>query len=229
MIDGFSSLVHLQHLDVQTMKLTANNQFYECSTGGFSGATLPHLQHLTSLTARLSVENLQQLGELSCLQQLSFAVDGNVAIGPSHVPGLAFPASLTYLGIGSDTEAGVLSLVPTGLRGLWLERVADGPVEGPSSLLYCMSQLQHLTMLSVKCSSSLNWPAASSAYSALTASSNLADMRLYRCNLPKGVWPHVWSAARKQPHLARLTFSPADPNAVDMAVWGATDMYSLVS
>jgi hypothetical protein len=232
-IDSFSS--HLQHLDVLSMKFDVHHGFQESSFGGFSAATLPSMQVLTYLTGWLSVENLQQLGQLTRLQQLSIAVpirmlsQHNMAIGPSSVPRLVFPTSLTYLGIGSRAEAGVLSLVPTGLRDLWLDEVAEGPAERPGSLLSCMSRLQHLTQLSLKCSGSLNWPPASRAYSALTASSHLVEVGLYDFRPPQGVWPHVFPAGRKQPHLTCLSLSHLGGDEVDMALWGATDLSSLVS
>jgi hypothetical protein len=205
-IDSFSS--HLQHLDVLSMKFDVHHGFQESSFGGFSAATLPSMQVLTYLTGWLSVENLQQLGQLTRLQQLSIAVpirmlsQHNMAIGPSSVPRLVFPTSLTYLGIGSRAEAGVLSLVPTGLRDLWVDEVAEGPAERPGSLLSCMSRLQHLTQLSLKCSGSLNWPPASWAYSALTASSHLVEVGLYDFRPPQGVWPHIscWTQAAP-PHM----------------------------
>jgi hypothetical protein len=224
-IDSLSSLVHLQHLDVRAMKFVANRGV-ECALGGFSGATLPCLQHLTAFTGWLSVENMQQLGELSCLKQLNFAVESSIAIGPSSVPGLVFPSSLTYLCSGTGVEAGLLSLVPSGLRALRLDEVAEGPAEGPSSLLSCMSRLQHLTQLVLECGDTLDWPPASCAYSALTASSHLVQVGWHGFELPQGAWSHVFPFKCKQLHLTCLYLSRQDED--DMA-WSAAEVSNLVS
>jgi hypothetical protein len=209
-IDSFSSLVHLHHLDVLVAKPSsaAENEdpgvtLYR--SGGLSSATLPCLQHLTHLSSCLSVENLLQLGDLTRLQQQAFAVPPQqqkwvaraITFGPSSVPGLVFPASLTSLTICSEVDTGVLSLVPTWLLSLRLQCVIEGPAQGPGLLLSCMSGLQRLTQVSLDCCIGVNWPPPSAAYSALTASSNLADLGLRVPNLPKGVWPHIFPTARK--------------------------------
>jgi hypothetical protein len=96
--DGsLSSLVHLQHLHV------GSNSFL-----GLSVTTLPRLQHLTYLYVnRLSIDNLLQLSGLTSLQKLSLNADDEITIGPSSVPGLAFPASLSRLGLWSPVEPGI--------------------------------------------------------------------------------------------------------------------------
>jgi hypothetical protein len=205
--------------------------------GGLSSATLPRLQHLTFLHfVCLSVENLLQLGTLTSLQDLWLRVcdsAGDVAIGPSSVPGLKFPASLKTLLLLSPVEAGLLSCVPTGLESLKVADHVEGPAEGPSSFLSCIAQLQHLTKLDLALLT--YWIPASPAYLALTSSSNLVELLLsFSC--PKGVWQFVFPAARKIPHLTYLYLGDRDEfdgngGAGDAVApsWSAADLSSLVS
>lgn len=118
-IDGLSRLVHLQHLGI--LSELARYQF-----GGLS-ATLSRMQQLTFLQFHsLSVEDVLQLGSLSRLQVLHFSAAGDVAVGPRSVPGLLFPTSLTMLVLLSPVEAGLLSLVPTGLQDLRVQCDVEG-------------------------------------------------------------------------------------------------------
>jgi hypothetical protein len=139
--------------------------------------------------------NLAQLGGLTNLQELRLtAPDGDIT-GPSSVPGLVFPASLTRLvfwSAGFDGE--ILSLLPAGLRELDLE----GPNE-TGSLLPRISQLRQLVHLYM----SLDvWPPAGPAYAALTASSSLERLGLNPT--PPGVWHHIFPPTRKLMHLTCL-------------------------
>jgi hypothetical protein len=85
-LDGLSSLVHLQSLILQP----ATGR----SIGGLPIAALPRLQHLTCLGLQcLSRSNLLQLSDLTSLQWLHFRA-GDVPVRPSRVPGLVLPASL---------------------------------------------------------------------------------------------------------------------------------------
>lgn len=126
---GSEALVHLQHLGIG---------------GDWSqfGATLSPLSHLTYLSAESpSVDCLYQLGALTNLQELHLLTDDS-PLDPTSVPGLAFPASLTKLKLSQHphyppAKASVLSLLPTGLRDMWIEHSAlEGPAEGSGSLLY---------------------------------------------------------------------------------------------
>lgn len=98
---------------------------------------------------------------------------------------LVFPASLVVLDVHSSVEAGVLSLLPTGLKGLQLDCGVQGPIDGSGVLLSGMGRLQHLTRLDLTCSEELVWPAVGPAYSALTASSSLVVLALAG-GLPRG-------------------------------------------
>lgn len=222
-IDCLSSLVHLQHLYVE------DDNRYIC----LSGAALPRLSHLTNLSVHgLSTGNLLQLGGLSKLQDLTLVSFRDFVISPSSVPGLAFPASLDELLIMSPLEAALLSEVPTRLQSLFVDRCeVHGPAEGPSSLLSCMAGLQHLTWLGLDPSNAINWPPPGPAYSALMASSHLHTVWLKNTRCPHGIWPYVFPATRKLPHLTSLVLEDTIGlgGALLGPFWGAADISCLVS
>jgi hypothetical protein len=142
-LDSLSSLVHLEHLELLPL-----SPVHGCT---LSVATLPRLEHLMYLNVhKLSAENLAQLGALTKLKELELSADIPYGpVGPSTVPGLAFPPSLTKLVLvmGNEVEAGILSLVPTGLQHLAVECDVVGPAEGPGSFLSGMARMSCLTHL----------------------------------------------------------------------------------
>ena len=223
---GLSRLVYLQHLKVGF------------DAHGLSSAALPRLQHLTHLDLTLnslSKENLLQLSGLTSLQELGYTADSSddaLAVGPSNIPGFTLPASLKKLWLSAPVEAGILSVVPAGLQALSIDSPMEGPAEGPGSLLSCMARLQHLTGLDLTpMGSSLRWPPAGPAYSALTASSNLVDLVLAESSFPLGVWPYVFAGLHRLPHLTALIVQHADDVDVfaDSTPWTAADLSSLIS
>jgi hypothetical protein len=225
-LDSLSCLVDLQDLSVRPRK-----DMVDYWMAGLSRATLPQLQHLSYLYFdRLSIENLLLLGGLTNLQGLQLSAPRDIFVGPSSVPGLVFPASLTELQVESPIEAGMLSAVPTGLQELFIDCELGGVAEGPGSLLHGMARLQHLTRLVVKSEHGLNWPPPGPAYSALMASSNLQDLYMYNTRPPAGVWPYVFPEARILPHLTKMCFfdckyvGESDPPSA----WGAADLPHLV-
>jgi hypothetical protein len=237
-VDSLSSLVHVQHLCVHGRVPGDGGGLDSWGgylIGGLSDVTLPRLKHLTYLRVHgLNDQNLLQLQHLTSLSALvmnhhpPFA-----AVGPSSVPGLVFPASLKTLISWSSMEAGILSVLPTGMQELRLEVGVDGPADGPGSLLSCMPRLQHLTWLLLQAGNSLAWPPPGPAYSAITASSNLVTLELYDCNCPDGAWSYVFPAAHKLPHLTclKLLIVEDDDHPVDMPSPAscAVDVSSLVS
>jgi hypothetical protein len=226
-IDCLSSLVHLQHLVVFPANMPIPLML--------SSATLPSLKHLTYFLARdLSIDHLTQFSGLTSLRELNLDAYSDMAVGPSSVPGLVFPASLTKLELLSDVEAGLLSLVPPGLQELRVWGGVEGPADGPDSLFACMAGLQRLSRLSALCLvpvPGLHWPPPGPAYSALTANTNLVQLELLGTNCPQGVWQYVFPAAHKLPHLAYLELQDAD--GVDASapapVWSAVDINRLVT
>lgn len=212
-LDCFSSLARLQHLDVH---LRGEGSPLVDSVFCLSDATLLRLQQLTYLSvSELYVDNLLQLGGLSELQQLH--VSGcEVVVGPNSPPGLALPASLTCLKLyfPAVADAGFLSVVPVGLQELLL----DCHMEGAAATLLCgVARLQSLTSLFLMNGGGLVWPPPGPAYSALTASSRLGRLGLRSIKL-EGAWPHILPAKRQLPFLTALHM-PA----------GAVDLPTLVS
>jgi hypothetical protein len=223
-LDSLSSLVHLQHLEYLLEDKCA-----------LSSATLPRMQQLTYLDAPvMSEDNLLQLGALTSLQELHLhGTSSNAPVGPSSVPCLVLPAALTRLVLLSSVEAGLLSIVPTGLQDLRLECDIIGPAEGPSSLLSGMARLQHLTQLYIDGEEGLHLqrPPAGPAYAALTVSSNLVSLVLHSLKLPACAWRHVFPATHKLPHLTCLAMHDECLwGAVPLAsAWGVADVCNLVS
>jgi hypothetical protein len=194
-IDSLSNLVLLKDLHV----VPASGKSVLLSQG-----TLPSLNQLTSLSMALAAENLTQLGLLTNLQELSlFKGCSNTAIGPDSVPGLVFPVSLTELSLHAEVETEVLSLVPEGLESLSMQCDVRGPAEGPGSLLLCLARLQSLWYLHFDLEDGLSWPPPGFAYSACTASSNLACLQLVNPPPPRGCvalrvpcWAYIVRARR---------------------------------
>ena len=48
------------------------------------------------------------------------------------------------------------------------------------------------------------WPPASAAYAGLTASSQLQELSLANCQLPPGIWQHVFPVGRQLTQLQSL-------------------------
>ena len=128
----------------------------------------------------------------------------------------------------------MLSLVPSSLMELSVDCDVQGPTEGIDSFLSCVARLQHLTRLELEVGSTgSDWPTVGHAYSALTASSKLAQLDIVVTGLPMGIWPYVFSGAHKLPHLTYLDLRDSDYDDADAFAfsprWGAADLASLVS
>ena len=226
--NSLSSLVHLESLFVTALDPI-----------DLSRGTLPCLTRLTSLRVGelAAVEVLAELGALTNLQELTFYANGEgnasrTTIGPSTVPGLEFPTSLTELVLATRIEARLLSLAPEGLLTLCVAGVVEGPAEGPGSFLSCIARLQHLTELNIEPFGRINWPPPGPAYSALTASSNLESLCLGASQPPVGVWSYVFPASHKLPHLTSLCLQEETYDvewATPPPAWGAAELSNLVS
>jgi hypothetical protein len=225
-----SSMVHLQHLVVSPE-----------DGKGLSVATLPRLQHLTHLYVfHISTDNLLQLSCLTNLQFLDLTAVSDAAGRPFSISDMVLPASLKQLELREWMDAGVLSVVPTGLQDLQFMCSSVDLAEGPCLWLSSLGRLQQLTRLEVIpqmaiTSPQLDWPAVGPVYSALTASSNLVCLEIndhsgYSC--PDGIWQYVFPASRKPPHLTRVDlFEVVDAPHSCMCVpsWRAADLSRLVS
>lgn len=219
-VDSMSRLVGLQHLDILPY-------YQDCV---LPAAALPRLTRLTYLSlGGLSSEHLLQLGALTNLEDLVLCADDRAAAaGPCAVPGMVLPASLTSIWLKSRVEAGLLSLVPTGLRDLCLDCAVEGPIEGPGSWLAHVALMQQLTRLKVE-SYKVVWPPPGPAYLALTANSSLASLAIDEYLFPDGTWPHVFPTGRTLSHitcfeLCRDKGTDGNPSAA----FDATDLSCLV-
>jgi hypothetical protein len=76
----------------------------------------------------------------------------------------------------------------------------QGSKLGSAQLLQLLARLPALRELSLR-SVQAEWPQQLSAYSALTASSNLQSLVLHNCEMQTAAWPHVFPAWRELPHL----------------------------
>ena len=230
MVDCLSRLVRLQHLDVQPKR--RDPAYESCAIEGLPSATLPCLQQLTHLgVSNLTVENLTQLSALASLHFLTFGVSGGITISPST--SLVFPASLRELEVQSGAEVGVLSSLPTGLRGLSLGCVVQRPSDGPGLLFSGLSRLQHLAKIGLTGGEEFVWPPAGPAYSVLTTNSMLYSLDVVG-TLPEGSLSYVFPAECRLPHLTYLRFGRAltlqDADLIAPSlVWSAADLSRLVS
>lgn len=228
-VDSLSNLVHLQHLHV-VPRWNPTRGWADNDVGGLSVATLPRLQHLTYLHVNsLSVENLLQLSGFTNLQELHLSAAGNLAVGPTKVPGLVFPASLHTLVMLSPVEAGVLSLLSVGVKDLGIDCEVEGPGEGPDSFFSHLAGL-NLTRLLLQHAHIIEWPPACPAYSALTANSNLVVLEMYDAYLPPDIWPHVFAPSQQLPHLTSLVLfgTDADDGLILPPLWCASDLSNIV-
>jgi hypothetical protein len=221
-VDGsLSTLVHLQNLVILPFDVLGR----EYSVNGLSQATLPQLTQLTHLNIKsLSRANLAQLAGLTSLQKLQLQESDEFIIGPSSVPGLVVPASLTRLDLrcSERVEAEqLLFMAPVGLEALSLQ----GPGQRPGSLLSCIPRFQQLTQLAVALE---DWPPAGPMYSALTASSDLKLLGLSYV-VPGGIWQHMFPATRKLLDFEGLVFVQSQGARVLPSPMGAADVCGIVS
>ena len=115
---------------------------------------------------------------------------------------------LTHLELQEcSVEPGVLA-GKTLLQQLWLGSCdLIGGAAGVAQLLSHMQHMQHLTHLDVGSSfkAATDSKSSAAAYSALTASSKLQHLNLDDCQLPAGVWQHMFPAGKQLPHLRYLS------------------------
>ena len=85
---------------------------------------------------------------------------------------------------------------------------------GPAAFLQLfpkLKRLQSLMLVDIEC----DWPPASPAYSALTASSQLTQFGICISPFPRGVWEHVFAAAAppgRLPQLQHVELGGSSPN-----------------
>jgi hypothetical protein len=104
-----------------------------------------------------------------------------------------------------DLEPSCLLPLTTGLTRLEVWNSTLLPQQysdlGTSQLLQVLARLTALRVLVVDWIHDV-WPQQQlTRYSALTASSNLQDLRINDCSIPTAAWAHMFPAGRKLPHL----------------------------
>jgi hypothetical protein len=185
------------------------------------------LQHLQKLTY-LELDDLYVLGTdptkpglqtlqfLTCLVHLELSPpwtgEANVdwCLAASMLSGACH---LTHLGLmACSIESGALA-GKTQLQRLSLSSsMPSGSARGVAQLLLHLQSLQQHTYLLLDSSlpevgAEDGTPLAAAAYASLTASSKLQHLDISRCDLPEGVWQHVFPAGRQLPNLQYLNIS----------------------
>jgi hypothetical protein len=135
------------------------------------------------------------------------------------LPGIEHLTALHYLeAVSCDLEPSCLLPLTTNLTSLHLDGVElepfDAQPEAVLQLLQVVARLPALRMLVLECIEAQCPQQQLSAYSALTASSNLQQLRLRNCDLPTAARVHVFPAGRQLP---QLTSFWAWPGSLDSA------------
>jgi hypothetical protein len=169
---------------------------------------------------------LQPLEALTALVDLRLSCQGRNLVAANMLSGTPH---LTRLELRScRVEPGVLA----GKTRLQHLEIYSGSIRGAArvaQLLSHLQSLQQLTHLSLTDSVTdvEDKPTAAAAYSALTASSKLQHLDVSMCQLPAGVWQHIFPAGRQLPHLRQVDISHVTQPSGDFAV--APQGSSLVS
>jgi hypothetical protein len=197
---ALSARPELQHLSIDMPNLRM----------GFPSRVLQKLQQLTYLELSgmqlHSRDALRHLHALTRLQELRLAfIEGAKAFQAVVVSGLQRLSVLKVKGLfDGRLWLGVLAGSP---RLQHLEVSHGGHLGGAAGVADFWSYLQNqrqLTYLSLS-NSICYWESLPPAvYAALTASSHMQHLAISECELPAGVWQHIFPAGRQLPHLQTL-------------------------
>lgn len=184
--DGLAGLAalpavpQLKHLQLTNNKPTAETAAaWDPSADRMSSTVLQHLQALETLDLTdnenswyLDTRSLQHLSSLTNLQELDVS-SHNMAISPSTTPGISRLTALTKLKLHEAVLDLAVLQHSTQLQHLSLGNVTIvEPDDAAAALLTIVGRLQQLRQLWLY-TLEYDWPAASAAYSSLTASSSL--------------------------------------------------------
>ena len=159
---------------------------------------------------------LQPLQALTRLAGLRLSVGETTAVTSSMLSGMQHLTRLELTG-RAQLELDALA-AHTQLQHLHLANGLLGAgAAGVAQLLSGLQQLQQLTHLSLVCVILPEDAPPAAAYSALTASSKLQHLEVSKCQLPEGVWQHVFPAGRQLPHLQSLAISDVSLPSGDQA------------
>ena len=222
----------LEHLSIWSLYTLPGDGLGQSDMAQFSTGVLQQLQHLTHLDlGRVAIVGpnpaLQLLQALTRLVELELRELSDLppeVITSSMLSGMQ---QLTDLSLGDEVQ-----LEPDVLAGLTqLQRLCLSGCEartgaaGVAQLLSHLQPLQQLTHLSwhfvpplqlqrpKQALAHLNLHAveegcpAAAAYAALTASSKLQYLEISYCQLPPGVWQHLFPSGRHLPNLQSLNIS----------------------
>jgi hypothetical protein len=155
--------------------------------------TSPVLQPLQSLTRLVGL----QLNAPSPSVGAEWCVTASMLSAAHHLTRL----ELMSCNVEPGALAGKTQLQHLYMRGPW-----RGAAAGFALLLSHLQHMQQLTSLCLddRLTDELGDTVPASAYSALTASSNLRELDIYSCTLPADVWQHMFPAGRLLPHLHQL-------------------------
>jgi len=187
---GLSVLTALKELEV----IDTSGDSQPC----FPGSLFQNYRLLTCL--ELAVENVTELHFISCLVNLQQLTDSSNSI-PNITRGLlpgGLPPSLRVLRLQPTVLDPVVLLGLTNLQELWLVgssnnfELAGGSAVQLLEAIAAMQQLEELHLWDVRCV----WPPPSAtAYSSLTASSNLTCLDLEDCRLPAAALERMFPPA----------------------------------
>jgi hypothetical protein len=150
----------------------------------------------------------KQQAKIKCLICLPGCSASAGPITAATLPGIERLTALQDLSLYScELEPSCLLPMTTGLTRLYLENLTllpqlDGTL-GTSQLLEVLEWLPALRVLGLVGIAG-GWPQQQqelSAYSALTASTDLQELHIYDCNFPAAAWAHVFPAGLWLPHL----------------------------
>jgi hypothetical protein len=152
----------------------------------------------------------------------------------ANLPGIERLTALEDLSV-EDCNLHPSCLLPmtAGLTRLNIENVTLRPIQaqqdgdlGASQLLQLLARLTALRELNLEQIGG-SWPQQASAYSALTASSNLQELLIDTWRISAAAWAHVFPVGRQLPQLH--SFSAAGFGGNDRAPFGRADITRLVS
>jgi hypothetical protein len=209
----------LKHLSISGLTVTSA---YNSKVFRFPTAILQQQQQQLQLTHVELAEVVllcpdAATAALQPLQDLTRLVDLRLGGARSSLDGritasiLSGLSDLTHLELYCSFEPGVLD-GKTKLQHLECSKPL-GSAAGAAQLLSQLQHMQQLTHLGLRCSLKAvkQGSPPATAYSALTASSHLQHLTISECELPAGVWQHVFPAGRQLPHLRSLNISPRPP------------------
>lgn len=168
-------------------------------TGEQTFPAMPNLQSLSLIKDddSITTEALAGLVALTSLTELS--LDSKCVTPRAQLGQLTWLISLRLEQAHVDPDALSSLVLLTQLHLLWVQLLGAGAPALLSSLAH-LQDLQDLQLCQLYC----EWPPASPAYAALTASSRLQSLQLLHCDLPAGVWQHVFWAGQQLPALWNL-------------------------